>query len=146
MNAANLGGEGKAVEQLRAQVAFFGVHGADQDEARRVGKGDALALDHVDAHGSRVEQQVHHVVVEQVDLVDVEQAAVGGSQHTRLEMALALLDGGFDIQRAHHAVFGGADRQVNEGNAALDHLQLGILGLCALWPSQTRSAGLAGRR
>ena len=83
----------------------------------RVAEADALALDHVDAHRRRVEQQVHHVVVEQVDLVHVEQAAIGRGQHARLEMALALLDGPLDVQRADHAVLGGADRQVHEAGA-----------------------------
>ena len=104
----------KRSSKLRAQIAFFGVHRADQDEAGRVGEGDALALDDVDAHGGRVEQQVHDVIVQQVDFVNIQQAAVGGGQHARLEVALAFLDGFLDIQRTDHAVFGGADRQVDE--------------------------------
>ena len=113
-DAANIHREGKAVQQLRAQVAFFRVHRADQDKARRVGEGDAFALDDVHAHGGRIEQHIHHMVVQQVDFVDVEQAAVGSRQHARLKMTLALLDGFFNIQRAHHAVFGGRNRQVDE--------------------------------
>ncbi len=115
-DAGDVDGEGEAVEQLRAQVAFLGVHRADQDEAGRVGEGDALALDDVHAHGGRVEQHVDHVVVEQVDLVDVEQAAVGGGQDAGLEVALALLDGLLDVERADDAVFGGGDGQVDEGD------------------------------
>ena len=117
VDALNIHAQGEAVEQLRAQIALFRVHRADQDEARRVGEGDALALDHVDAHGRRVEQQVNHVVVEQVDLIHVQQAAVGRRQHARLEVALALLDGLLDVQRAHDAVLGGADRQVHKAGA-----------------------------
>ena len=106
---------GKAVEQLRAQIAFFRVHGADQHEARRVLKADALALDHIDAHGRAVQQQIDHMVVQQVDLVDIEHAAVGRRQDARLEVALALLDRLLDVQRADHAIFGGAHRQIDEG-------------------------------
>jgi hypothetical protein len=54
------------------------------------------------------------VVVEQVDFVHVQDAAIGGSQDAGLKVALAALDGLFDVQRAHHAVFGGADRQIDE--------------------------------
>ena len=118
-DAVDFNREGKAVEQLRAQVAFFGVHRAHQDEARRVGEGNALALDDVHAHGGRIEQHVHHVVVQQVNFVDIEQPAVGRRQHAGLKMALAFLDGFFDIQRAHHAVFGGGNRQVDERSRAL---------------------------
>ena len=69
--------EAEAVEQLRAQLAFLGVHGADQHEARRVAVRQAIALDVVDAAGGDVEQQVDQMVGQQVDLVDVEHAAVG---------------------------------------------------------------------
>ena len=50
-DAVDLGRVGKAVQQLWAQVTFFGVHGPHQDEAGRVGKRDALPLDHVHTHG-----------------------------------------------------------------------------------------------
>ena len=106
---------GEAIEQLRAQVAFFGVHGADQHEAGRMLEADALTLDDVDAHSGAVEQQVDHMVVEQIDLVDIEHAAIGRSQHAGFEVALATLDGLFDVQRADHAVFRRTDREVHEG-------------------------------
>jgi len=49
-NTADFHGEGKAVQQLRAQVAFFRVHGAHQNEARRVAEGNAFAFHNVHAH------------------------------------------------------------------------------------------------
>jgi hypothetical protein len=76
---------------------------------------DALALDHVDAHRRAVEQQVDHVVVEQVDFVDIEHAAVGRGQDARLEVAFAPLDRLLDVERADDAIFGGADRQIDKG-------------------------------
>jgi len=51
--------------------------GADEDEAGGVGDGDALPLHGVPAGGCGVQQHIHQVVVQQVDLVDVEDAAVG---------------------------------------------------------------------
>ena len=122
-DAVHIDAERKAVEQLRPQVAFLRIHRADQHEARRVAEADALALDHVDAHGRRIEQQVDDMVVEQVDLVDVKQPAVGGGQHARLEAALALLNGLLDVQRADDAVLGRADRQVDEPGAPLGRRQ-----------------------
>ena len=44
---------------------------AYQDELRRVAEGDSLALDEVDPHGGGIQQNVHQVVVQQVDLVDI---------------------------------------------------------------------------
>ncbi len=78
-------------------------------------EGDAFAFDDVGAHGGGVEQDIDDVIVEQVDFVDVEQAAVGACQHAWLKMALAFLDGAFDIERADDAVFGGGNGQVDEG-------------------------------
>ena len=39
--------------------------------------GDTLTFHGVPARGGRVEQNIHEVIVEQVDFVDVEKAAVG---------------------------------------------------------------------
>ena len=77
MDAGHVHGQAEAIQQLRPQIAFFGVHSADKDELSRVGEADSFALDHVHAHGGAVQQQVNHVVVQQVDFVDIEQAAVG---------------------------------------------------------------------
>ena len=76
-------GEPEPVEQLRPQLALFGVHGADQHEAGLVAVRDAVALDVRAAHRGGVEQHVDQVVVQQVDLVDVEHAAVGAGQQSR---------------------------------------------------------------
>jgi len=70
-------------------------------------EGNAFALHHVHAHRGRVKQDIHHVVIQQVNFVDVEQTAVGGCQHTGLKMAFAFLNCTFDIERAHHAILGG---------------------------------------
>jgi hypothetical protein len=50
----------------------------------------ALALDDVLAGGRHVDQQVDQVVFQQVDLVDVQEAAVGARQQARLEGLHAL--------------------------------------------------------
>ena len=67
----DFGAESEAVEQLRAQLALFGVAGADQTEARRVFGGDALALDAVATRSGHVEQKVNEVVFEEVDFINV---------------------------------------------------------------------------
>ena len=45
---------------------------------------DSVALDRVDAHRRGVEQRVHQVVRQQVDLVDIQQAPVGARQQARV--------------------------------------------------------------
>ncbi len=75
--------------------------------------GDALALDVGGAHGGGVQQQVHEVVVEQVDLVDVQDPAVSVGQQARFEGLHALRQRPLDVQGTHQPVLGGADRQLD---------------------------------
>jgi hypothetical protein len=112
----DLDGQAEAVEQLGAEVPLLRVHRADQDEAGRVAERQALALDVVDAHGGGVQEQVDQVVAQQVDLVDVEDAAVGRGQQPRLEGAGAGGQGALEVQAADDAVLGGADGQVDQGD------------------------------
>ena len=87
-------------------------------------------------------KHIDHVIVEQVDLVDVQQAAIGVGQHARLEVAFALLDGLLDIQRADDAVLGGADGQVDEGRRAFVEGQIAIAGGKALLALRAPGGGL----
>ena len=122
-DAVHVHAQREPVEELRAQVALLRVHRADQDEAGGMGEGDAFALDDVHAAGGRIQEDVDNVVVEQVDFIDVEEAAVGGGEHARFVTALAFLDGPFDVERANHPVFRGGNRQVDERGAAFFHRQ-----------------------
>ncbi len=123
-DAAHLDRQRETIQKLRAQIAFFGVHRTHQNEAGRVGKADAFAFDHVNAHRSRVQQQVHHMVVQQVDLINVQDAPVSRSQHARLKMTLTLLDGFFDVQRTDHTIFCRAHWQVDKAHLAAVYGQL----------------------
>ena len=93
---------------------------------------EPFTLDRVHPHGRGVEEQVHEVVVEQIDFVDVEEAAVGLGEQTRLEPALALSDGGLQIERPHDPVLG-------RGHGQVDHAHLAALS------GQRLTFGNAGR-
>ena len=79
-----------------------------------------LLLDDVDAHRRGIEQHIHQVVVEQVDLVDIKDVAVCFGEHPGLEAALTALDGGLDIDRADDAVLrcGSTARAVTPAGAS----------------------------
>ena len=62
-DALHVDAEAESVEQLRPELALFGVHGADEDESRWMRERHALALDDVDPHRRGVEQHVDNVVV-----------------------------------------------------------------------------------
>jgi hypothetical protein len=76
---------------------------------------EALALDDVLARGRDVEQQVDDVVLEQVDLVDVEKAAMRAGQQPGLEGLLAMRQRALEIERADDAILRRAERQVDDG-------------------------------
>ena len=96
---------------------------------------DRVALDVADAHRGGVEQDVDEVVGQQVDLVDVEHAAVRARQQPGLEGALAGQRAA-EVQRAHEAVDRRADRQLDERRRALLHD-----GVRLHHPSGARSPG-----
>ena len=76
----------------------------------------AVTLDDVFARGGNVDQQIDEVVFQQVDLIDVEEAAVGLGQEAGLERFLAPRQGLLKVEGADDAVLGGAQRQVDDGH------------------------------
>ncbi|KAF5032414.1 hypothetical protein DSECCO2_617520 [anaerobic digester metagenome] len=107
------------VEQLRPEFPLLRVHGADQDEPGRVGERYPLPLHDVDAHGGDIEEDVGHVVVEQVDLVDIENPAVDRREEARIDRHLPLADRPLHIDGAHHPVLGRPEREVDDADPAM---------------------------
>jgi len=114
----HLDGQTEAVEQLWPQLALLGVHRADEHEARCVRGRDTLSLDGRSSHCGRVEQHVDQVVTEQVDFVDIQQPSVSGGQQAGLVGGDALGEGPLQVQRAKHAVLGGAHWQLDQPGGA----------------------------
>jgi hypothetical protein len=113
---AHIDTESEAVEQLGPQLALLRVHGADEDEVRGMHHRHSLSLHGVDAHGGGVEEDVDEVVVEEVDLVDVEDVAIGVGEDPRLEAAQPLPDGALDVDGPHHPVLGGVDGELDDAH------------------------------
>ncbi len=142
-DALNIDAQPKAVEQLRAQLAFLGIHRADEDESRRVRERHPLPLDRVHAHRGGVQQHVHDVVVEKIDLVDVKNVAIGLGEDPWFKAPGAGAQRGLDVDRADDAILGGVDRQLDDAHPALVRRQhagvvetnpaLGAKGLAVVW-------------
>ena len=147
-DAVHVDAKGETIQELRPQVALLRVHRADEHEAGGVTEADALALHHVHAHCRRVEQQIDNVVIQQIDFIHVEQAAIGRGEHPRLEMPLAMLNGLLDVQRAYHPILGGADRQIHKaGTMSCDRQHLAARQAIATVIAQgVDAAGVAGER
>ena len=135
--------EPEPVQQLRPQFSLLRVHGADQDEPGRMGKGYAFALHHVDAHSSSIEEDVSHVVIEQVDLVDVEDAAVDRGKDTGIDRHRPLTDRPLHVDGAHHPIFGRPEREVDNADSPPFHIQVLSAGL--LPGAGAADASVAGR-
>ena len=74
-----------------------------------------------------VQQQVHQVVVQQVDLVHVQHAPVRGGQQPRLVRLDALGQRPLDVQGADQPVLGGADRQLDQPRGTGDRRRSGFV-------------------
>ncbi len=118
-DALDVDAKAETVEQLRAELTLLRIHGADEDEPRRVRERHPLPLDDIDPHGGGIQEHVHDVVVEEVDLVDVEDVAVRLGQHAGLELARPRSQGCLDVDRAHHPVLRGVDGQLDDPHTAL---------------------------
>ena len=113
IQAAHDHAQPEAVQDLRAQAAFLGVHRADQHETGPVGGGDRAAPDGVTALGGRVQDGIDNIIREQVDLVNVEQVAVGLGQDAAAD-AQAFMDGGAFVDPADHILQAGVERQLHQ--------------------------------
>src|SRR6185437_10088660 len=110
------------------------VHGANQHEARWVSEGDSFPFHDVYSHCGCVEQHIDHVVIEQVDLIDVEDASISLCQYSGLKTSPALLQGMLEIKCAYDAVFRGIDWQVNHAHLAMHYRQLlALIESCPAW-------------
>src|SRR5690606_11421709 len=73
---------------------------------------------YVEREGVSVRQQVYQVVVQQVHLVHVQDAAVRRRQQARLERLDALGEGPLDVEGPGDPVLGRADRQLHQRRRA----------------------------
>ncbi len=112
------------VQELRPEFALFGVHGADKDEPGRVREGYPLPLNNVDTHGGGVEEDIGHMVVEQVDLIDVEYAAVDRREDPGIDGHRAFPDRPLHVDGSHHPILGHPEREVDDADPAPFYLQV----------------------
>ena len=90
--------------------------------------GNPLALNGVDAHCSRVEQDIDDMILKQVDLIHIEDIAVRGRQNAGLERLASMLDRGLHVERPDHAILRRTDGQLHHAHR---NFFLRQLSLCA---------------
>jgi len=113
VETGHLHAEAEAIQELGPKFSFLGVHGAHQDEAGRMGEGNALPLHHIHPHGRRVQEHFHQVVVQEVYFIHIQDAPMGRGHDAGLEMLFPLFDGLFQINGAQQSILGGAQGQVH---------------------------------
>ncbi len=69
------------------------------------------------AHG-HVQQKVDEMVLQQIDFVHVEDAAMSSGQQAGLERLDAFLQGSLQVERAHQAVFAGPQGKLDQRESA----------------------------
>ena len=108
-------GQAETIEQLRPQLAFLGIHGAHQNETRRMAQALPLTLHNVFTTFGRVEDAIDEVIVEQIDFVNVKNAFVRARQDAGLETHRTVADRPLEIDRTDHHVLGCTQRKINKG-------------------------------
>ncbi len=69
-----------------------------------------LPLDAVLAGSGRGEDYIHQMIVQQVDLIHIEDAAMNPGQESRLDRPPSVPGGLLEVDAAHHPVLGGVER------------------------------------
>ena len=105
---------------MRSEISLFRISAADEDETGGVADAQAFALDDIDARGGCIEEEVDQVVLQQIDLINIEKAAVCGSQEPGLEVLFPRDQGLFDVERAANPILGGAQRKIDHRCVVLD--------------------------
>ena len=120
---ADVDAESKAIEELRSELSLGRVPGPDHDELGRVHDGHTLALDRVLSSGGGVQHHVDQPVVQQVDLVDVEDAPVGLGEQPRLVRLDAFAQRLLNVNRSADPVLRGSQGQLDERGLGLGRRQ-----------------------
>ena len=111
---------------MRAQFALFRVATAHQHKASGVADTQAFALDTVLARRGLIDEEIHQVVFQQVDLIDVEKATVGLGQQPWLKDLLATGHEPLEVERTQNAIFGGAQGEVHHRHGDAFGARLGF--------------------
>jgi hypothetical protein len=82
----------EAIEELRAELAFFGVHGANQHILSGDLLRDAIAFDTMHSARGRIQQRVGEVIGKQIHFVNVEDALMSLGQQSSLRAPLVFLN------------------------------------------------------
>ena len=85
----------------------------------------SFPFDQIETGCCNVQKQVDQVVFKQIDLIDIEEAAMRLGQQARLKDALARNQRSFEIERSAQTVFGCSQRQINNRRLAADFLGSG---------------------
>mmetsp|Transcript_6747 Transcript_6747/g.15782 ORF Transcript_6747/g.15782 Transcript_6747/m.15782 type:complete len:221 (+) Transcript_6747:1570-2232(+) len=109
---------------MRAQLGLLGVEGRDEERLARVPHADALSLHVHVALGHHTQEDVGELCVEEVDVIDVQHAAMRLGQQSRLEHGLALLHRLLHIHGPEEAIIEHIQRHLDKG--ALHNLPLEI--------------------
>src|SRR6476620_5120564 len=75
-----------------------------------------LSFDPVPTGRGDVQQNIHQMIVKEVNLVDIKKSSISTSQQARLKLFSSFGQGSLDVDSAADAVLRRSERQLNNGN------------------------------
>ena len=111
-NSDNARMKTETVKKLGAELSFLGVAGTDKNETGRVANTDTFAFNNVFTACGNVEQNVDKMVIKEVNLVNIEEAAVCLGKKAGFKCFYTAGKRLFDIDSSANTVFGSAKRKV----------------------------------
>ena len=115
--------QAEAVEKLGPQLPFLRIAAADHHEAGGMAHREAFPFDDILAGGRDVEEEIDEMVLQKVDLVHIEKAAIGLGEKPRLEAPLAGQERVFQIEPADDAILARPERQIDDRDRHLLHVR-----------------------
>ena len=109
---------GESVQHRGSHVPLFRIRGSDREALARVAGRDALALHRVVPRVRRAKRRVRHGVVQEVEVVQKQNAAVRAREDSGREHRLARVRAALEIHRAQHRVLGRAEGDRQERRVA----------------------------
>ena len=116
--------DGKAVQQVIANVAFFGVVGSDQQRSTGVAEAEAFPFHTILATANGRQHQIHDAVIEKIQFIYVQHPPVRIGQEARLKHSTATRERRGYINGPHETVFGNPEGDLHK--RCRNHLGGGI--------------------
>jgi len=107
-------GDSNAIEEMITELSLIGVEGSNEEGLAGVTEGKTLTLDKDLTLGHNVKKDVGSFLIKEVDIIDVEDAAMSLGKKTGRKHSLSGLDGLLEIGRTDETILHNVERDLDE--------------------------------